>query len=62
VLRSVLSDAIEAFLTVLDTYTLADLIKPQKAMLSLSGNNKDRLFDHRASITMSDVGAKTAVR
>ena len=56
----VLRDAIEAFLAVLDTCTLADLIKPQKAMLSLSGNNQDRLFDHRA-ITMSEVGAETAV-
>src|SRR5262249_40649948 len=62
VLRGVLRDAIEAFLAVLDTYTLADLIKPQKAMLSLSCNSKDPLFDHRASITMSEVGAETAVR
>ena len=62
VLRGVLRDAIEAFLAVLDTYTLADLIKPQKAMLSLSRNSKDPLFDHRASITMSEVGAETAVR
>jgi Rrf2 family transcriptional regulator, nitric oxide-sensitive transcriptional repressor len=62
VLRGVLRDAIEAFLAVLDTYTLADLIKPQKAMLSLltGGTNKDRLFDRRASIAMS--GAETAVR
>ncbi|MGH7139107.1 MAG: Rrf2 family transcriptional regulator [Pirellulales bacterium] len=35
VLRGVISDATEAFLAVLDTYTLADLIKPQKALSSL---------------------------
>jgi Rrf2 family transcriptional regulator, nitric oxide-sensitive transcriptional repressor len=35
VLRGALRDATEAFLAVLDTYTLADLIKPQKALLSL---------------------------
>jgi Rrf2 family transcriptional regulator, nitric oxide-sensitive transcriptional repressor len=35
VLRGALSDATEAFLAVLDTYTLADLIKPQKALSSL---------------------------
>ena len=35
VLRSALRDATEAFLAVLDTYTLADLIKPQKALASL---------------------------
>jgi Rrf2 family transcriptional regulator, nitric oxide-sensitive transcriptional repressor len=35
VLRTALSDATEAFLSVLDTYTLADLIKPQKALSSL---------------------------
>jgi Rrf2 family transcriptional regulator, nitric oxide-sensitive transcriptional repressor len=32
VLRSVLHDAMQAFLAVLDGYTLADLIKPQKAL------------------------------
>jgi Rrf2 family transcriptional regulator, nitric oxide-sensitive transcriptional repressor len=34
VLRA-LRDATEAFLAVLDTYTLADLVKPQKALSSL---------------------------
>ena len=35
VLRGVLHDAIQAFLEVLDGYTLADLIKPRRALLSL---------------------------
>jgi len=35
VLRGVLHDAIQAFLAVLDGYTLADLIKPQRALSSL---------------------------
>jgi Rrf2 family nitric oxide-sensitive transcriptional repressor len=35
VFRGALRDASNAFLAVLDTYTLADLIKPQKALLSL---------------------------
>jgi len=35
VLRGALRDATEAFLAVLDKYTLADLIKPQKALSSL---------------------------
>jgi Rrf2 family nitric oxide-sensitive transcriptional repressor len=35
VLRGALRDATGAFLAVLDTYTLADLIKPQKALSSL---------------------------
>jgi Rrf2 family transcriptional regulator, nitric oxide-sensitive transcriptional repressor len=35
VLRCVLRDAIQAFLAVLDGYTLADLIKPQRALSSL---------------------------
>jgi Rrf2 family transcriptional regulator, nitric oxide-sensitive transcriptional repressor len=35
VLRGVLHDAIQAFLAVLDGYTLADLIKPQGALSSL---------------------------
>ena len=35
VLRGVLHDAIQAFLAVLDGYTLADLIKPQSALASL---------------------------
>ena len=35
VLRGVLYDATQAFLAVLDGYTLADLIKPQRALSSL---------------------------
>lgn len=35
VLRGALDDAIQAFLDVLDGYTLADLIKPQRALASL---------------------------
>ena len=35
VLRGVLGDAIQAFLDVLDGYTLADLVKPRRALLSL---------------------------
>ena len=35
VLRGVLHDAIQAFLVVLDEYTLTDLIKPQRALSSL---------------------------
>jgi len=35
VLRGVLHDALQAFLAVLDGYTLADLIKPQRALASL---------------------------
>jgi Rrf2 family transcriptional regulator, nitric oxide-sensitive transcriptional repressor len=35
VLRGVLYDAMQAFLAVLDGYTLADLIKPQRALASL---------------------------
>jgi Rrf2 family nitric oxide-sensitive transcriptional repressor len=35
VLRGALRNATEAFLAVLDAYTLADLIKPQKALSSL---------------------------
>lgn len=35
VLREVLRDATDAFLAVLDAYTLADLIKPHKALASL---------------------------
>jgi len=46
VLRSALQDATQAFLAVLDTYTLADLIKPQRALSSL-------LFDHRVSVLHS---------
>ena len=46
VLRSALQDATQAFLAVLDSYTLADLIKPQRALSSL-------LFDHRVSLRHS---------
>src|SRR5262249_56411611 len=56
VLRGVLRDAIEAFLAVLDTYTLADLIKPQKAMLSLLIGRQRQgspIGFRRASIRMS---------
>jgi Rrf2 family transcriptional regulator, nitric oxide-sensitive transcriptional repressor len=63
VLRDVLRDATEAFLAVLDTYTLADLIKPQKAMLSLLIGQQQQgspIGFHRAA--MSEVGAETAVR
>ncbi len=42
-LRSALQDATQAFLAVLDTYTLADLIKPRRALSSL-------LFDGRVSL------------
>ena len=35
VLRGALRDATEAFLAILDAHTLADLIKPQKALSSL---------------------------
>lgn len=35
VLRGALHEATEAFLAVLDTYTLADLIKPHKSLASL---------------------------
>jgi Rrf2 family transcriptional regulator, nitric oxide-sensitive transcriptional repressor len=35
VLRGALHDATEAFLAVLDTYTLADLMKPQRTLSSL---------------------------
>ena len=35
VLRSALQDATQAFLAVLDAYTLADLIKPRKALASI---------------------------
>ena len=43
VLRSALRDATQAFLAVLDAYTLADLIKPQRALSSL-------LLDGRVSL------------
>jgi len=46
VLRSALQDATQAFLAVLDTYTLVDLIKPQRALSSL-------LFDSRVSLRHS---------
>jgi Rrf2 family transcriptional regulator, nitric oxide-sensitive transcriptional repressor len=43
VLRGALHDATEAFLAVLDKYTLADLIRPQSALASLL------LFDQHAA-------------
>jgi len=43
VLRSALRDATQAFLAVLGTYTLADLIRPQKALSSI-------LLDRRVSL------------
>jgi len=46
VLRSALQDATQAFLAVLEAYTLADLIKPQRALSSL-------LFDRRVSLRHS---------
>jgi Rrf2 family nitric oxide-sensitive transcriptional repressor len=46
VLRSALQDATQAFLAVLDAYTLADLIKPQRALSSL-------LFDRHVSLQRS---------
>lgn len=46
VLRSALRDATEAFLAVLDTYTLADLIKPHKALTAL-------LLDQSASLRVN---------
>jgi len=46
VLRGALRDATNAFLAVLDSYTLADLIKPQRALSSL-------LFDHRVYLRHS---------
>jgi Rrf2 family nitric oxide-sensitive transcriptional repressor len=45
VLRSALQDATQAFLAVLDAYTLADLIKPQRALSSLLFD-RPRLFRH----------------
>ena len=42
VLRGVLRDATDAFLAVLDAHTLADLIKPRRALSAL-------LFDQRVS-------------
>ncbi len=48
VLRGLLCDATEAFLAVLDAHTLADLLKPQKALHSL-------LFDQRAPARGADV-------
>jgi Rrf2 family transcriptional regulator, nitric oxide-sensitive transcriptional repressor len=46
VLSGALGDATEAFLAVLDTYTLADLIKPQKPLSSL-------LLDRHVSLRLS---------
>ena len=67
VLRGVLSDATEAFLAVLDTYTLADLLKPQKALLSLLLGQQQRVKEspmrlHRAPMRMNEVGSETALR
>jgi len=67
VLRGVLSDATEAFLAVLDTHTLADLIKPQKALLSLlvgkqQGTKGSPIGFHRASVMTSEIASETAVR
>ncbi len=45
VLRSALRDATQAFLAVLDTYSLADFIKPRKALSSL-------LLDRRVQTTL----------
>lgn len=45
VMRGVLRDATQAFLAVLDGYTLADLIKPRRALSSLL------LLDRRAART-----------
>jgi len=43
VLRNALRDATQAFFGVLDTYSLADLIKPKKALSSI-------LLDRRVSL------------
>jgi Rrf2 family nitric oxide-sensitive transcriptional repressor len=40
VLRGALRDATDAFLDVLDGYTLADLIRPQKALWTLLGQKR----------------------
>ena len=47
VLRGVLRDATEAFLAVLDAHTLADLIKPQRSLLSLLSRNGEAPKFHR---------------
>ena len=67
VLRGVLSDATEAFLAVLDTHTLADLIKPQKALLSVlvgqqQGAKGSPVGLRRAFIRMNEVGSEIPVR
>ena len=49
ILRGVLHDAIEAFLAVLDGYTLADLIKPKRALASLL-----LLDQHAARVPITD--------
>jgi Rrf2 family nitric oxide-sensitive transcriptional repressor len=45
VLRGALRDATEAFLGVLDTYTLADLIEPQRALSSLLLDRRQLVAD-----------------
>jgi stress-induced morphogen len=47
VLRGVLYDALQAFLAVLDGYTLADLIKPQRALSSLFLLEPQRFYSGR---------------
>jgi Rrf2 family nitric oxide-sensitive transcriptional repressor len=49
VLRGVLTDATEAFLAVLDDHTLADLIKPRRALSSLLLDALEKPQGHRDS-------------
>lgn len=56
VLRGVLSDAMDAFLEVLDGHTLADLIKPRRVLSQLLLNGHDltgRSPGHRPSETVT---------
>ena len=53
VLRGVLHDALQAFLAVLDGYTLADLIKPQRALASLLLLDRHARLAHNGSPTES---------
>ena len=46
VLRGALRDATQAFLAVLDTYTLADLIKPRRALSSLLSLDRSVSLQH----------------